>query len=154
MCAIEYKNSYQKLLCLQWKCGLRLEMALSVDVRRGLIPGLRTSSSPEWPKSPTLITILLSSVKHFWVLRLFLEFCTTTESDYIREWYTSCPCDYLGMIFKKTVGIRCVYRTILCCRIPLECIILTYLLQAFRKDSISLRSITSFLHTCLHTSNS
>ena len=50
-----------------------------------------------------------------------------------------------------------------CCRIPLECTILTNLLQAFartssselkvRKDSISLRSITSFLHTCLHTSN-
>ena len=40
------------------------------------------------------------------------------------------------------------------CRIPLECITLAYLLQAFRKDSISLRSITSFLHTCLHTSNS
>ena len=38
-------------------------------------------------------------------------------------------------------------------RIPLECITLAYLLQAFRKDSILLRSITSFLHTCLHTSN-
>ena len=34
-----------------------------------------------------------------------------------------------------------------CCRIPLKCTILTNLLQAFRKDSISLRSITSFLHT-------
>ena len=51
-------------------------------------------------------------------------------------------------------GMRFRYQwAIWCCRIPLECIILVYLLQAFRKDSISLRSITSFLHTCLHTSN-
>ncbi len=28
----------QKLLCLQWKCGLGLEMALSVDARRGSTP--------------------------------------------------------------------------------------------------------------------
>ena len=28
----------QKLLCLLWKCGLGLEMALSVDVRRGSAP--------------------------------------------------------------------------------------------------------------------
>ena len=28
----------QKLLCLQWKCGLGLEMALSVDARRGSAP--------------------------------------------------------------------------------------------------------------------
>ena len=47
-------------------------------------------------------------------------------------------------------GMRFRYQwAIWCCRIPLECIILVYLLQAFRKDSISLRSITSFLHTCL-----
>ena len=46
-------------------------------------------------------------------------------------------------------GMRFRYQwAIWCCRIPLECIILVYLLQAFRKDSISLRSITSFLHTC------
>ena len=45
-------------------------------------------------------------------------------------------------------GMRFRYQwAIWCCRIPLECIILVYLLQAFRKDSISLRSITSFLHT-------
>ena len=28
----------QKLLCLQWKCGLGLKMALSVDARRGSAP--------------------------------------------------------------------------------------------------------------------
>ena len=28
----------QKLLCLQWKCGLGLEKALSVDARRGSAP--------------------------------------------------------------------------------------------------------------------
>ena len=52
------------------------------------------------------------------------------------------------------IGMRFrIQWAIWCCRIPLECTILTNLLQAFRKDSISLRSITSFLHTCLHTSN-
>ena len=33
---LAYTN--QKLLCLQWKCGLGLEMALSVDARRGSAP--------------------------------------------------------------------------------------------------------------------
>ena len=28
----------QKLLCLQWKCGLGLKIALSVDARRGSAP--------------------------------------------------------------------------------------------------------------------
>ena len=31
-------KAYQKLLCLQWKCGLGLEKALSVDARRGSAP--------------------------------------------------------------------------------------------------------------------
>ena len=33
---LAYTN--QKLLCLQWKCGLGLEMALSVEARRGSAP--------------------------------------------------------------------------------------------------------------------
>ena len=42
-------------------------------------------------------------------------------------------------------GMRFRYQwAIWCCRIPLECIILVYLLQAFRKDSISLRSLHLF----------
>ena len=36
MVRIRYAD--QKLLCLQWKCGLGLEMALSVDARRGSAP--------------------------------------------------------------------------------------------------------------------
>ena len=32
------QTTNQKLLCLQWECGLGLEMALSVDARRGSAP--------------------------------------------------------------------------------------------------------------------
>ena len=46
MCANQRDGSFglplvcanQKLLCLQWKCGLGLEMALSVDAQRGSAP--------------------------------------------------------------------------------------------------------------------
>ena len=36
MVRIRYAD--QKLLCLQWKCGLGLKMTLSVDARRGSAP--------------------------------------------------------------------------------------------------------------------
>ena len=38
ICMVRIRYAYQKLLCLQWKCGLGLEMALSVDARRGSAP--------------------------------------------------------------------------------------------------------------------
>ena len=37
-CFIYLASGNQKLLCLQWKCGLGLETALSVDARRGSAP--------------------------------------------------------------------------------------------------------------------
>ena len=38
ICMVRIRYADQKLLCLQWKCGLGLEMALSVDARRGSAP--------------------------------------------------------------------------------------------------------------------
>ena len=38
ICMARIRYADQKLLCLQWKCGLELEMALSVDARRGSAP--------------------------------------------------------------------------------------------------------------------
>ena len=38
ICMVRIRYANQKLLCLQWKCGLGLEMALSVDARRGSAP--------------------------------------------------------------------------------------------------------------------
>ena len=38
ICMARIRYADQKLLCLQWKCGLGLEMALSVDARRGSAP--------------------------------------------------------------------------------------------------------------------
>ena len=38
ICMVRIRYANQKSLCLQWKCGLGLEMALSVDARRGSAP--------------------------------------------------------------------------------------------------------------------
>ena len=38
MCMVRIWYADQKLLCLQWKCGLGLEKALSVGARRGSAP--------------------------------------------------------------------------------------------------------------------
>lgn len=38
ICMVRIRYADQKLLCLQWKCGLGLGMALSVDARRGSAP--------------------------------------------------------------------------------------------------------------------
>ena len=38
ICMVRIRYADQKLLCLQWKCGLGLGMALSVDARPGSAP--------------------------------------------------------------------------------------------------------------------
>ena len=38
ICMVRIRYADQKLLCLQWKCGLGLKMTLSVDARRGFAP--------------------------------------------------------------------------------------------------------------------
>ena len=38
ICMVRIRYANQKSLCLLWNCGLGLEMALSVDARRGSAP--------------------------------------------------------------------------------------------------------------------
>ena len=49
----------QKLLCLQWKCGLGLEKALSVDARRGSAPS-------RWAFPGVLFIIKKMLERNFW----------------------------------------------------------------------------------------